>query len=60
LVAPDWAWYDFRGDLLIAHRGAVERYTVADLRRRAPSFRADLEDLPPPSVPTTKRLPGES
>jgi hypothetical protein len=60
MMVPDWAWYDFRGDLLIAHRGSVERYTLADLGSRSPSFRADLEDLAPPSAPTTKQLPSES
>lgn len=46
-----WAGYDGEGRLVVARGSGVERYTAADLRRGAPSFRYDLADLPPPPPP---------
>ena len=50
LLGPevDWATWSCNGDLLVARRGAIERYTLEALRRGEPTFRLDLEALTPP------------
>jgi hypothetical protein len=56
----DWAGYDQAGRLVVARGAAIERYTVADLARGEPSFRADFSDLtPPPSPPRPAAPPPE-
>lgn len=52
-----WAGYDGEGRLVVARGPAVERYTAADLRRGAPSFRYDLADLRPPPPPPPRPRP---
>ncbi len=43
-----WATYDCLGQLIVARLGALERYTLDDIRLGKPSFRLDLEGLVPP------------
>jgi hypothetical protein len=45
----DWATWDAKGDLLVARRGAVERYSLPALKNGAPDFSFDLEQLTPPT-----------
>lgn len=47
-VETDWATWTSRGDLITARRGGVARYTLDDLKRGKPSFRADFEPLEHP------------
>ncbi len=47
-VNVDWATWDAKGDLLIARRGAVERYSLPALKSGSPDFHLDLESLTPP------------
>jgi len=42
------AAYDCLGQLVVARRGALERYTLDDIPLGKPSFRLDLEGLVPP------------
>lgn len=46
----DWATWDSLGQLIVARRGGVERYTLADLDSGSPGFQHSFEDLdsPPP------------
>lgn len=44
----DWATWDSKGDLLVARRGAIERYSLAAIRRGTPDFVMDFELLQPP------------
>ena len=37
-----------RGDLLVARQGAIQRYTLDDLKTGSPAFSADFESLNPP------------
>jgi hypothetical protein len=50
LLGPevDWACWNCDGDLLVARSGAIERHTLRDLERGAPTFRRDLAGLTPP------------
>lgn len=41
------AAYDCLGQLIVARRGALERYTFNDIAKGKPSIRLDLEDLEP-------------
>lgn len=45
----DWATYDSKGDLLVARRGAVERYSLSGMKSGSPDFSLDLENLCPPT-----------
>lgn len=57
---PDWACYDSRQQLLIAREGHIERWSLRDVKRKAPGFRMNLCDLePPPRRSTTSTTPGE-
>lgn len=44
----DWATWDMKGDLLVARRGAIERYSLSGLKTGVPDFLFDLEHLIPP------------
>jgi hypothetical protein len=46
----DWATWDSLGQLIVARRGGVERYTLADLARGVPTFQHSFEDLESPPV----------
>jgi len=45
----DWATWDAKGDLLVARRGAIERYSLAALKSGVPDFSLDLEHINPPT-----------
>jgi hypothetical protein len=45
----DWATWDAKGDLLVARRGTIQRYTLDGLKDRSPDFSIDLESLNPPA-----------
>ncbi|WP_018969583.1 hypothetical protein [Rubritalea marina] len=51
ILGPDvtWATWDFKGDLLVARKGRIERYTLDALKTGTPIFSHNLEDL---SLPT--------
>ena len=46
--AVEWATWDSKGDLLVARRGVIERYTLAGIPARVSKFQMDLNDLAPP------------
>lgn len=48
LEGATWANWDTDGNLWAARPGSVERFTLQDLPRRAPSFSLDLDRLEPP------------
>jgi hypothetical protein len=48
-VEVDWATWDAKGDLLVARRGAVERYSLSALKSGSPDFFLDLENLTSPT-----------
>jgi hypothetical protein len=50
------ATYDSWGQLLVARRGWLERYTLEDIATRKPSFRFDLNELN--QLPTLGDLSG--
>ncbi len=43
----DWATWDAKGDLLVARRGGVEKYSLSALKTGIPDFSMDLEHLTP-------------
>lgn len=53
LDGATWATWDSLGQLLVAQRGWIERYTLADLKSTEPkpSFTVDLNSLEPPPRP---------
>ena len=54
------ATYDARGDLLIARRGVLERYTLDDIGRGIPSFSFNLNEIAgAPSPDSLKRYSRE-
>lgn len=44
----DWATWDAKGDLLVARKGMILRYTLEGLQMGLPAFSIDLEHLSPP------------
>lgn len=50
----EWATWSAEGDLLVARRGRVQRYTLDDLKNGEPGFDEDLEPLKPPSRASVK------
>ncbi len=51
----DWATWDAKGDLLVAQRGSIQRFSLDGLKNGNPDFSADLENLTPPE---SNALPG--
>ncbi len=47
-----WATYDCLGQLIVAREGAIERYTLENIKSGVPRFRLDLEDMVPPEKKT--------
>lgn len=45
----DWATWDAKGDLLVARKGSILRYTLESLQNGSPAFSIDLESLEPPT-----------
>ena len=45
----DWATWDSKGDLLVARRGSIERYSLNGLASGSPDFSFDLDALTPPA-----------
>jgi hypothetical protein len=45
----DWATWSSAGDLLVARKGSVLRYSLAGLANGSPDFSCDLEGLTPPT-----------
>ena len=45
----EWATWTSNGDLILAKKGAVERYSLKSLKKGKPDFREDFEGLVPPN-----------